>query len=211
MAMASDDVPGIRTSVGCFMTAPVLCLASASPRRRALLASIGVPVTVHPCDIDETLQVGESAQAYVQRLAVAKAEAAAPFTHLPILGSDTAVVVDGRILGKPANAEEGAEMLRLLSGRCHEVLTAVAISGPEGMLSSCVTTQVTMREISADEIVAYWRTGEPADKAGGYAIQGLAAIFVKQIQGSHSAVVGLPLYETTHLLCRQGVPIWQRV
>jgi len=176
-----------------------------------LLASIGVPVAVHPCDIDETPQVGESAQAYVQRLAVAKAEAAAPFTHLPILGSDTAVVVDGRILGKPANAEEGAEMLRLLSGRCHEVLTAVAVRGPEGMLSSCVTTQVTMREISADEIVAYWRTGEPADKAGGYAIQGLAAIFVKQIQGSHSAVVGLPLYETTHLLCRQGVPIWQRV
>jgi len=87
----------------------------------------------------------------------------------------------------------------------------VAVRGPEGMLSSCVTTQVTMREISADEIVAYWRTGEPADKAGGYAIQGLAAIFVKQIQGSHSAVVGLPLYETTHLLCRQGVPIWQRV
>ena len=193
------------------MTAPVLCLASASPRRRALLASIGVPVTVHPCDIDETPLVSESAQAYVQRLAVAKAEAAAPFTHLPILGSDTAVVVDGRILGKPANAEEGAEMLRLLSGRCHEVLTAVAVSGPEGMLSSCVTTQVTMREISADEIVAYWRTGEPADKAGGYAIQGLAAIFVKQIQGSHSAVVGLPLFETTHLLCRQGVPIWQRV
>ncbi|MDQ7731458.1 nucleoside triphosphate pyrophosphatase [Halomonas sp. SpR1] len=193
------------------MTAPVLCLASASPRRRDLLASIGVPVTVHPCDIDETPLVGESAQAYVQRLAVAKAEAAAPLTDLPTLGSDTAVVVDGRILGKPADFDEGAEMLRLLSGRCHEVLTAVAVSGPEGMLSCCVSTQVTMREISADEIAIYWRTGEPADKAGGYAIQGLAAIFVKQIQGSHSAVVGLPLFETTHLLCRQGIPIWQRV
>ena len=193
------------------MTAPVLCLASASPRRRDLLASIGVPVAVHPSDIDETPLVGESPHAYVQRLAVAKAEAAAPLTVLPTLGSDTAVVVDGRILGKPADFDEGAEMLRLLSGRCHEVLTAVAVSGPEGMLSCCVATQVTMREISADEIVAYWRTGEPADKAGGYAIQGLAAIFVKQIQGSHSAVVGLPLYETTHLLCRQGVPIWQRV
>ncbi|MGP9765606.1 Maf family protein [Halomonas sp. AOP13-D3-9] len=193
------------------MTAPVLCLASASPRRRALLASIGVPVTVNPCDIDETPLVGESAQAYVQRLAIAKAEAAAPLTDLPTLGSDTAVVVDGRILGKPANAGQGAEMLELLSGRCHQVLTAVAVSGPAGMLSCCVTTQVTMREISADEIAAYWRTGEPADKAGGYAIQGLASIFVKQIQGSHSAVVGLPLFETTHLLCRQGVPIWQRV
>ncbi|TVU87911.1 Maf family protein [Vreelandella titanicae] len=193
------------------MTTPVLCLASASPRRRALLASIGVPVKVYPCDIDEAPLVGESAQAYVQRLAMAKAEAAVPFTDLPTLGSDTAVVVDGRILGKPANAGEGAEMLGLLSGRCHQVLTAVAVSGPAGMLSCCVATQVTMREISADEIAAYWCTGEPADKAGGYAIQGLASIFVKQIQGSHSAVVGLPLFETTHLLCRQGVPIWQRV
>lgn len=211
MAVARDDVPSIRTPVGRFMTAPVLCLASASPRRRDLLATIGVPVTVHPCDIDETPLFGETAQAYVQRLAMAKAEAAAPLTDLPTLGSDTAVVVDGRILGKPVDFDEGAEMLRLLSGRCHEVLTAVAVSGPEGMLSCCVATQVTMRNISADEIAAYWRTGEPADKAGGYAIQGLAAIFVKQIQGSHSAVVGLPLFETTHLLCRQGVPIWQRV
>lgn len=193
------------------MSAPVLCLASASPRRRDLLASIGVPVTVHPSDIDETPLVGETPHAYVQRLAVAKAEAAAPLTDLPTLGSDTAVVVDGRILGKPADFDEGAEMLRLLSGRTHEVLTAVAVSGPAGMLSSCVATQVTMREISADEITAYWHTGEPVDKAGGYAIQGLAAIFVKQIQGSHSAVVGLPLFETTHLLCRQGVPIWRRV
>ncbi|WP_447045115.1 Maf family protein [Vreelandella sp. H-I2] len=193
------------------MTAPVLCLASASPRRRALLASIGVPVVVHPCDIDETPLAGESATAYVCRLAVAKAEAAVLLTDLPTLGSDTAVVVDGRILGKPVDAEEGAKMLRLLSGRRHEVLTAVAVSGPEGMLSCCVATQVTMREIETHEIAAYWRTGEPADKAGGYAIQGLAAVFVKQIQGSHSAVVGLPLFETTHLLRRQGVPIWQRV
>ena len=193
------------------MIAPVLCLASASPRRRALLESIGVSVTVHPGDIDETPLVGESAQTYVERLAIAKAKAAASLTDLPTLGSDTAVVVDGRILGKPVDAEHGADMLRLLSGRQHEVLTAVAVSGPEGMLSCCVTTQVTMREIEAHEIAAYWRTGEPADKAGGYAIQGLAAIFVKQIHGSHSAVVGLPLFETTHLLRRQGVPIWQRV
>jgi septum formation protein len=193
------------------MVKPVLCLASASPRRQALLASIGVPVMVLPCDIDETPLVGESATAYVSRLANAKAEAAMPLTDLPTLGSDTAVVVDGRILGKPEDAEQGAEMLRLLSGRRHEVLTAVAVSGPEGVLSSCVTTQVTMREIAAQEIAAYWRTGEPADKAGGYAIQGLAAIFVKEIQGSHSAVVGLPLFETTHLLRRQGVPIWLRV
>lgn len=211
MAVASDDVPGPRAPVGRPVTAPVLCLASASPRRRDLLASIGVPVTVNPCNIDETPLPGESAQAYVQRLAVAKAEAATPLTDLPTLGSDTAVVVDGRILGKPADFNECAEMLHLLSGREHEVLTAVAVSGPAGVLSCRVATQVTMREISAAEIAAYWRTGEPADKAGGYAIQGFAAIFVKQIQGSHSAVVGLPLFETAHLLCQQGVPIWQRV
>lgn len=193
------------------MSPPVLCLASASPRRRALLASIGVPVTVHSCDIDEAVLADETATAYVHRLAVAKAQAAVPLTALPTLGSDTAVVVDGRILGKPVDAEEGANMLRLLSGRRHEVLTAVAVSGPEGMLSCCVTTHVTMRVIEAHEIAAYWRTGEPADKAGGYAIQGLASIFIKEIQGSHSAVVGLPLFETAHLLQRQAVPIWQRV
>lgn len=192
------------------MTMAVLCLASASPRRRALLASIGVPVTINPCDVDETPQRDESAQAYVLRLAIAKAEAAVPLTDLPTLGSDTAVVVDGRILGKPTDAEDGARMLQLLSGREHEVLTGVAVSGPEGMLSCCVATQVRMRKIATDEIAAYWRTGEPADKAGGYAIQGLAAIFVEQIKGSHSAVVGLPLFETAQLLRRQGVPIWQR-
>ncbi|MBE0399130.1 septum formation inhibitor Maf [Halomonas sp. FME1] len=188
---------------------PVLCLASASPRRRALLASIGVPVTVHPCDIDETPLTGESATTYVSRLAIAKVEAAMSLTDLPTLGSDTAIAVDGRILGKPADAQDGASMLRLLSGRSHQVLTAVAVTGPEGMLSCCVTTQVTMRVINEQEISAYWQTGEPADKAGGYAIQGLASIFVKEIQGSHSAVVGLPLFETTSLLRRQGVPIWQ--
>lgn len=193
------------------MIAPVLCLASASPRRKALLASIGVPVTVHPCDIDESPLVDEPANAYVHRLAIAKAEAAAPLTNLPTLGSDTAVVVDGRILGKPVDFDECAAMLRLLSGRQHEVLTAVAVKGAEGMLSCCVATQVTMRDIDAQEIADYWRTGEPVDKAGGYAIQGLAAIFVQQIHGSHSAVVGLPLFETTHLLRRQGIPIWQRV
>ncbi|MDQ7727430.1 Maf family protein [Halomonas sp. SpR8] len=194
------------------MTAtPVLCLASASPRRKALLASIGVPVTVRPCHIDETPLAGESAEVYVYRLAVTKAEAAAPLTGLPTLGSDTAVVVDGRILGKPADFDEGAGMLRLLSGRSHHVLTSVAVSGPAGMLSCCVATQVTMRLIDEHEMAAYWRTGEPADKAGSYAIQGLASIFVKEIQGSHSAVVGLPLFETANLLHQQGVPIWQRV
>lgn len=187
---------------------PVLCLASASPRRQALLASIGVSVSVLPSDIDETPLEGESPLAYVERLAVAKAQAAMGKTALPVLGSDTAVVIDDTILGKPNDQQHAADMLRRLSGRTHQVLTAVAVSGPRGILSKCVTTNVTMRELSAEEIACYWLTGEPADKAGGYAIQGLAAIFIEHIQGSHSAVVGLPLFETTHLLRQQGVPVW---
>ncbi|RUR32349.1 septum formation inhibitor Maf [Vreelandella andesensis] len=187
---------------------PSLCLASASPRRKALLASIGVKVKVMPSDVDETPLEGESAQAYVKRLAIAKAQAAVPKTMLPVLGSDTAVVVDNQILGKPIDEYDAAIMLRKLSGRCHNVLTAVAVTGPKGVLSCCVTTVVKMREISHQEIADYWQTGEPVDKAGGYAIQGLAAVFVEEIKGSHSAVVGLPLYETTRLLCQQGVPIW---
>lgn len=189
-------------------SSPMLCLASASPRRRDLLASIGVTVSVIPSDVDETPKPGESAAAYVKRLAVAKALAAAPKTLLPALGSDTAVVVDGTILGKPVNADDAVAMLRQLSNRTHQVLTAVAVTGPKGVQCCCVTTDVKMRQITAQEISDYWLTGEPADKAGGYAIQGLAAIFVEEIKGSHSAVVGLPLYETAQLLGQQGVPIW---
>lgn len=187
---------------------PVLCLASASPRRRALLASIGVPVDVLPSDVDETPLVGEQAQDYVERLAIAKAKVATSHTSLPVLGADTAVVVDGMIMGKPNSEQEGAAMLSALSGRTHQVLTAVAVVGRQGVRACCVITHVTMRAIRQDEIARYWQTGEPVDKAGGYAIQGLAAIFVEKIHGSHSAVVGLPLFETTRLLCEQGVPIW---
>ncbi|MDK9687439.1 Maf family protein [Halomonas sp. LC1] len=187
---------------------PVLCLASASPRRQSLLASIGVSVSVMPSNIDETPWKGETPAAYVERLAVAKAQAAMGKTTLPVLGSDTAVVVDGAILGKPVDQQHAANMLSQLSGRTHHVLTAVAVSGPQGILSCCVTTEVTMRALTAEEIACYWQTGEPADKAGGYAIQGLAAIFIERIQGSHSAVVGLPLFETTRLLRQQGVPVW---
>ncbi|MCE8023580.1 MULTISPECIES: Maf family protein [Halomonadaceae] len=188
--------------------AAVLCLASASPRRRELLASIGVGVEVRPVDIDETPLPGELAEAYVARLAREKALAGGRQSRLPTLGSDTAVVCDGRILGKPADRAEAAAMLRLLSGRAHEVLTAVAVTGPAGLLEICVATRVFMREIGDSEMAAYWATGEPADKAGGYAIQGLASIFVERIEGSHSAVVGLPLYETAQLLVRQDVPLW---
>ncbi len=187
---------------------PVLCLASASPRRRDLLASIGVAVEVHPVDIDETPLPDESAAAYVSRLACEKALVGASLSTLPTLGSDTAVVCDGEILGKPEGSEHAASMLRRLAGRAHEVLTAVTVSGPAGVMTFCVSTRVTMREIAEDEIAAYWASGEPADKAGGYAIQGLAAVFVERLEGSHSAVVGLPLFETAALLRRQGVALW---
>ncbi|KAA0014739.1 septum formation inhibitor Maf [Billgrantia pellis] len=186
----------------------MLCLASASPRRRELLASIGVRVEVKPVAIDETPRPGEIAEAYVLRLAREKAMAGAQLSPLPTLGSDTAVVCDGQILGKPGGADEAAAMLRRLSGRDHQVLTAVAVTGPVGLLDVCVATRVRMRDIDEHEIAAYWATGEPADKAGGYAIQGLAAVFVERIEGSHSAVVGLPLFETARLLARQRVPLW---
>lgn len=185
-----------------------LFLASASPRRRDLLASIGVEVEVGPVAIDETPRPDESPLDYVTRLAREKALAGAGRTRLPVLGSDTAVVIDDTILGKPADREHAAHMLRALAGRAHEVLTAVAVTGPAGTLEACVTTRVVMRQISEAEIAAYWATTEPAGKAGGYAIQGLAAIFVERIEGSHSAVVGLPLFETAKLLQRQDVPLW---
>lgn len=187
---------------------PVLCLASASPRRRDLLASIGVTVEVRPVNLDETPHPGEPAADYVVRLAREKALAGARRSDLPTLGSDTAVVRDGEILGKPADRDEGLAMLRSLSGRGHEVLTGVAVTGPAGTLSACVTTRVRLRALEEAELAAYWATGEPADKAGGYAIQGLAAVFVAYLEGSHSAVVGLPLFETAELLARQGVPLW---
>lgn len=187
---------------------PVLCLASASPRRRDLLAAIGVPVQPRPVDIDESTLSDEGAEAYVMRLAREKALAGSRLTRLPTLGSDTAVVRDGEILGKPEGPEHAAGMLRSLAGREHRVLTAVAVIGPAGLLERCVVTRVAMREISEAEIAAYWATGEPADKAGGYAIQGRAAVFIEHIAGSHSAVVGLPLYETAELLRQQGVALW---
>lgn len=189
----------------------VLCLASASPRRRELLAGIGVVAEVKPVSIDETPLREERPDAYVMRLAREKALAGSRRTTLPALGSDTAVVCDGRILGKPTDQAEAAAMLHMLAGRAHEVLTAVAVTGPAGLLDVCVATRVYMRRIDDREMAAYWATGEPADKAGGYAIQGLAAVFVERIEGSHSAVVGLPLFETAQLLTRQGVPLWHAV
>lgn len=188
-----------------------LYLASGSPRRHELLTQIGVPFTTVSAPIDETPLANEGAQAYVERLARAKAEAGLASLKGPavVLGADTAVVLDGRILGKPENREHALAMLADLSGREHQVLTAVALSDGARTLSLCVTSSVRFRAISADEAARYWASGEPADKAGGYAIQGLGAVFVTGLAGSYSAVVGLPLSETAELLAGFGIACWQ--
>lgn len=188
-----------------------LYLASGSPRRRELLTQIGVPFTPVSAPIDETPLPGESAEAYVERLAVAKAEAGLASLGSPALtlGADTAVVLDGRILGKPENREHALAMLAELSGRAHQVLTAVAVSDGQRCQSLCVASNVRFRAISPAEAERYWASGEPADKAGGYAIQGLGAVFVTGLEGSYSAVVGLPLSETAELLGQFGIACWQ--
>lgn len=192
---------------------PTLYLASASPRRSELLAQIGVPFTVLASNVDESVLPDEAPQQYVERLARAKAQAglALPGRAVDgcVLGADTCVVLDGLILGKPADQHEAQQMLQALSGREHQVLTAVALATANSCESRLVTSRVSFREISAAEIQAYWHTGEPQDKAGGYAIQGLAAIFVRQLHGSYSAVVGLPLCETAELLATYNIPCWQ--
>jgi septum formation protein len=188
-------------------------LASGSPRRRALLQQIGVPFQVLGVAVDERPRPDEAALAYVTRVASAKAAAGwrqsrcAP-GDFPVLAADTAVVLDGRILGKPAHREDALDMLRQLSGRTHEVLTGIAVVTQRGVESRVSRSEVTFRAISDLEAGVYWDTGEPCDKAGAYAIQGRAAIFVADLRGSFSGVMGLPLYETADLLARAGVPRW---
>lgn len=188
-----------------------LHLASASPRRRELLLQIGVPHRRVDAPVDESVLPGEAPTAYVERLARAKAAAglAALDGQGCVLGADTAVVLDGRILGKPADRADALAMLAALSGRSHEVLTAVAVADATRCLSRVVSSRVHFRPITAGEGDAYWNTGEPQDKAGGYAIQGLAAIFVDRLEGSYSAVVGLPLAESAALLAEFGIACWQ--
>lgn len=189
-----------------------LYLASRSPRRAELLSQIGVDFRCLDLEVDEQALPGEAAAAYVERLARDKALAGLALRDGdgPVLGADTAVVLDGRILGKPASREDGLAMLAALSGRSHEVLTGVALASAAGLASRVVCSRVTFRPLQAGEALAYWNTGEPCDKAGGYGIQGLAAVFVSHLQGSYSGVVGLPLCETAQLLREAGVPCWHQ-
>ena len=189
-------------------------LASGSPRRRDLLQQIGVSFRVIGTDLDETALQDESPLAYVSRLALAKAavgwERSRDLGHAPVLAADTAVVLDGRILGKPAGMDDAMAMLLELSGRTHEVLTAVALRSSSGIEGKISRSTVTFRPIDPSEARAYWETGEPSDKAGAYAIQGYAAIFISDLQGSYSGVMGLPLFETAALLEAAGVTCWHR-
>lgn len=182
-------------------------LASRSPRRRELLAGLGLTFDCVPADIDETRRVNESAEAFVERLARGKAAAVAASTRMPVLGADTEVVIDGETLGKPAGESDTLAMLERLSGRTHDVLTGIAVTAGNRTESRVVRTRVTLRDTTCAERAAYHATGEPADKAGAYAIQGIGAIFVAHIDGSYTNVVGLPLLETVELLGRFGVDV----
>ncbi|WP_312713600.1 Maf family protein [Stutzerimonas nitrititolerans] len=188
-----------------------LFLASASPRRRELLTQIGVPFELLSITLDETPLPAERPEAYVQRLAREKALAgwaAVGDDSVAVLGADTTVVIDERILGKPADRAEGLLMLESLSDREHHVLTAVALATRDACEVRLVTSRVRFRRIERAETEAYWASGEPCDKAGGYAIQGWGAVFVAELRGSYSAVVGLPLCETAQLLDLAGIARW---
>ncbi len=196
-------------------------LASRSPRRRELLKQIGIkfdPLLLRLAnprgpDVDESPQPGEPCGDYVERIAREKASFGLDVLRMrsmlyrPVLSADTAVIVDGDILAKPANVEQARAFLRRLSGRTHEVRTAVALAMEGSLTTATSVSQVTLRVLAEDEVERYSATSEPYDKAGGYAIQGLASIFIERIEGSYSGVMGLPLFETARLLAQAGLKV----
>ena len=182
-----------------------LYLASTSPRRRELLATLGIEFDVVPVATDESPLDGEKPGDMVLRLAIAKAEAAAHGDF--VLGADTVVVLGERVLGKPRDAEEAIEMLLSVSRHRHAVMTGVALKTPSATHAVLSTTLVRFREIGRDEAYCYWQSGEPCDKAGAYGIQGIGGMFVKAINGSYSGVMGLPVFETVELLKAAGIDV----
>lgn len=186
----------------------LIWLASASPRRSALLTQIGVAHRVRPVAADERVLAGEEPPRYVRRLAQLKAQTLwqrlDTAERLPVLGADTAVTIGTEILGKPTDEDDCVRMLQALSGRTHQVFTAVALCTDHRNDVLLSVSDVTFRALTREEIHEYWASGEPADKAGGYAVQGLAAAFIERIAGSYSGVMGLPLYETAQLLAAIG-------
>ena len=190
---------------------PDFYLASTSPRRRQLLEQLGLRFAMLAAEVDETPRAGEAPVDYVLRLAGAKAETAARLLGAPaapVLAADTAVVLETAILGKPRDREDGLAMLARLSGRRHQVLSAVVLWRAGRLDTALSRSEVSFRGISAEEARSYWESGEPVGKAGGYAIQGLGALFVEHLVGSYSGVMGLPLFETAELLQKAGVRVF---
>ena len=190
-----------------------LILASQSPRRRQLLADLGVGFDTLTADIDETPLAQEQPYDYVHRLGLEKARVGLQKAGSPantwVLGSDTAVVIDQLILGKPTSLSDFKAMMALLSGRTHQVMTSLALVSSAQQFSDVVVTDVRFNDLSAELIEKYWATGEPQDKAGGYGIQRFGSVLIAHISGSASAVAGLPMYETAKMLGKAGLPIWQ--
>jgi septum formation protein len=184
---------------------PTLYLASTSPRRREILQALGIEFIQVAVAVDESAMDGELPERLVKRLAMAKADACSDGQI--VLGADTVVVLSDRILGKPADASDAVEMLLALSGCTHKVYTGVALKSPSGTRSVVSATDVRFREIRQDEARLYWQSGEPCDKAGAYAIQGLGGQFIESIDGSYSGVVGLPVFETVELLRSAGIDV----
>jgi septum formation protein len=191
------------------MSKPVLHLASSSPRRRELLTALGLEFSHAGVAIDESALPGESVPDMVLRLATGKARSASDSGKyaVPVLGADTVVTLDDRVFGKPASKEDALKMLASLSGRSHQVLTGVAVVAQDELWTGLSQTEVQFREIEPDEAEAYWQSGEPAGKAGAYAVQGLGGIFVTAVHGSYTGVVGLPVFETADLLRRAGIKL----
>jgi septum formation protein len=188
------------------VSATVLHLASSSPRRQEILAALGLVFSFGGVDVDEQRLPGESPEAMVLRLAAAKARVATDGSRVT-LGADTAVVLGEDIFGKPRNRDDALQMLDRLSGRTHKVLTGVALYSEQGLRAALSVSEVRFREIGSDEALAYWQSGEPCDKAGAYAIQGLGGAFVETLSGSYSGVVGLPVFETVQLLREAGIRV----
>lgn len=191
------------------MSEPCLFLASASPRRREILDGLGICYLHGGVDLDESARPGEAIEALVFRLAIEKARAvdADRCRNLPVLGADTLVVQGEQCFGKPATEADAIDMMSALSGKTHHVLTAIALQSSGRVETALSSTEVRFRDVSQDEARRYWQSGEPRDKAGGYAIQGLGGAFVESIAGSYTGVVGLPVFETAMLLESAGIPV----
>jgi septum formation protein len=196
------------------MTCAPIVLASRSPRRSQLLRQIGVPHEVLSVEFDELRRPGEAPRSYVERVARDKALYARGLApgpaRRPLLAADTVVVLGQEIFGKPRDEADCVRMLGALSARAHEVMTAVAVHDGTALQSVVSVSLVTFRALKEQERRDYWSTGEPADKAGGYAVQGLGAVFIERLEGSYSGVMGLPLFETARLLAAAGVALWQQ-